>query len=456
MRGSTDDATELQKLDRLQQEAWYNFRRARTEAEDAFEEWAGQEDHMRQLRATKYAFLKISKTAQSHDTTPLPPRPLSIPTWRRPCVEDRTENIRIEPMLQEMVEGQERWAIGVLADDPGLVTLQESTTQTLSDVVDHIRQYEVLTSNRFELLSVINDIELPKEPEDQEYSSIHPPPTMRITASQINDLSFSHKHAKDREKTLRANTETSEQVRLQYELLSQNPLTTATTLQQIDNAQEIRRNSREVLRPFENNNKRQKQRKIRRLRTSRTYATLAAEQRRAVKESVTSIGQNPKSTIVPIVLHGAAGTSVGSRIKGHTKRGGRKITHQHRQHCIVGLTNENRTSRICSACYRPIFLMTAKRVKDGSIKTVRLHGAVQCRYKDCPRYKAGRPTQGRDANSAINIATAGASSLLSVNNTVLPPFRPFSLPSPPTNNARAISGTNQPIATTPRCTSGTS
>ncbi|KAK3844575.1 MAG: hypothetical protein J3R72DRAFT_473208 [Linnemannia gamsii] len=340
MRDSTDDATELQKLDRLQQEAWYNFRRARTEAEDAFEEWAGQEDHMRQLRASKYAFLKISKTAQSHDTTPLPPRPLSIPTWRRSCVEDRTKNIRIEPMLQEMVEGLERRAIGVLADDPGLVTLQESTTQTLSDVVDHIRQYEVLTSNRFELLSVINDIELPKEPEDQEYSSIHPPPSMRITASQINDLSFSHKHAKDQEKILRANTETSEQVRLQYELLSQNPLTTATTLQQIDNAQEIRRNSREILRPFENNNKRQKQRKIRRLRTSRTYATLAAEQRPAVKESVTSIGQNPKSTIVPIVLHGAAGTSVGSRIKGHTKRGGRKITHQHRQHRIFGLTNE--------------------------------------------------------------------------------------------------------------------
>jgi hypothetical protein len=135
--------------------------------------------------------------------------------------------------------------------------------------------------------------------------------------------------------------------------------------------------------------------------------------------------------IVPIVLHGAAGTSVGSRIKGHTKRGGRKITHQHRQHCVVGVTNENRTSRICSACYRQIFLLTEKRVKDGSIKTVRLHGAVQCQYKDCPRYKAGRPTQERDANSAINIATAGANSLLSVNNTVLPPFRPFSLPSPP-------------------------
>ncbi|KAH7043463.1 hypothetical protein BKA57DRAFT_427617 [Linnemannia elongata] len=160
------------------------------------------------------------------------------------------------------------------------------------------------------------------------------------------------------------------------------------------------------------------------------------------------------STIIPIVLHGAAGTSVGSRIKGHTKRGGRKITNQHRQYCIVGHTNEHRTSRICSACYRPVSLMTAKRIKDGSIKNVRLHGAVQCRYKHCPRYKSGRQTQGRDSNSAINIATAGASSLLSVNNTTLPPFRPFTLI--PTNNARDTSGTNQPLATTPRCTNGTS
>ncbi|KAF9142020.1 hypothetical protein BGX30_003582, partial [Mortierella sp. GBA39] len=32
-----------------------------------------------------------------------------------------------------------------------------------------------------------------------------------------------------------------------------------------------------------------------------------------------------------------------SRIKGHTKRGGQKITHQHRQNCIVGHTDEYRT-----------------------------------------------------------------------------------------------------------------
>ena len=138
---------------------------------------------------------------------------------------------------------------------------------------------------------MIDDLELPKEPQDQEYSTTHPPPSMKITASRIVDLSFSHKHAKDRQRRLRADTETSEQVRLQYELLSQNPLTTTTTLQQIDNAQVIRRNSRKVLRPFENSNRRQKQRKIQRLRTSRAYATLAAEQRRAVKATVVASGK---------------------------------------------------------------------------------------------------------------------------------------------------------------------
>ena len=138
---------------------------------------------------------------------------------------------------------------------------------------------------------VIDDLELPKEQEDQEYSTTHPPSSLRITASQINDLSFSRKHAKERERRLRADTEKSKQVRQQHELIAQNPLSNATSLQQVDKAQAIRRDAREVLRTFENSNRRQKQRKVQQLRTSRTYATLAAEQRRAVKDAVVASGK---------------------------------------------------------------------------------------------------------------------------------------------------------------------
>jgi hypothetical protein len=37
---------------------------------------------------------------------------------------------------------------------------------------------------------MINDIKLPKESEDQEYSSTHPPPTMRIIAVKESVISI--------------------------------------------------------------------------------------------------------------------------------------------------------------------------------------------------------------------------------------------------------------------------
>lgn len=144
-----------------------------------------------------------------------------------------------------------------------------------------------------------------------------------------------------------------------------------------------------------------------------------------------------KKNIVPIVLHGAAGTAVGSRIKGHAKRGGRKLTHQHRQYGPVGYTNENRTSRICSACFVPVTLSRATRIKDGESKTIRLHGSVDCHNPQCPRRQAGRGTMGRDANAANNILISGASILLSATHQALPPFRSFSFPSTPTMTASA-------------------
>lgn len=135
-----------------------------------------------------------------------------------------------------------------------------------------------------------------------------------------------------------------------------------------------------------------------------------------------------KNNIIPVVLHGAAGTAVGSRIKGHVKRGGSKMTRQHRQVCPTGHTNENRTSKICSCCFAPISLSRATRTKDGETKTMRLNGSVECKNPTCPRRKAGRGSMGRDANAANNILISGASILLSADHKALPPYRPYALP----------------------------
>lgn len=118
--------------------------------------------------------------------------------------------------------------------------------------------------------------------------------------------------------------------------------------------------------------------------------------------------------------------------------GGRKMCRENRQYNIVCETNEHRTSQVCSACFEPIELARATRVQAGQVKHIRLHGAVVCKSRECPRVLAGKATQGHDSNSAVNIAIAGASNLLSGTKSTLPPFRHFALT--PKNNTRTTSG----------------
>jgi hypothetical protein len=115
-----------------------------------------------------------------------------------------------------------------------------------------------------------------------------------------------------------------------------------------------------------------------------------------------------------------------------------------------------RKSNIYPACYRPIFLLTAKQIKNSSIKIMHLHEAVQCRYKDCPTLQGWAPnSRARCKQRHQHCNSWNELSFIRQQH------RPSTVPSvltssTPTNNTRATSGTNQPLATTPRCISGTS
>ena len=110
------------------------------------------------------------------------------------------------------------------------------------------------------------------------------------------------------------------------------------------------------------------------------------------------------------MLVGTAGTATGSRIKGQQKRGGSKINADHRQHAVVGMTDENMTSKTCMACNGPIsrpkgYDPTTKRRKA-------VNGSSLCTNTECPLYLTARATQNRDCQSAMCIAFAGAHKLL--------------------------------------------
>ncbi|KAF9536905.1 hypothetical protein EC957_009424 [Mortierella hygrophila] len=183
--------------------------------------------------------------------------------------------------------------------------------------------------------------------------------------SRLRDLRATRKNGR---KKLATDTPNAIATRAAHAELSSNSINTALTLDAIDSAHGVRRGARQACREFEGGKWRLKDLRDQEIRTKRVYATLAAEQRSNAKEAVIKDSKSKAPTSIPrkrnvavVVLHGAAGTSVGSRIKGHQKRGGSKLTKEHRMYGTVAHTNENRTSRVCSCCFMPVFLSRGQR-----------------------------------------------------------------------------------------------
>ncbi|GJJ78521.1 hypothetical protein EMPS_10880 [Entomortierella parvispora] len=132
----------------------------------------------------------------------------------------------------------------------------------------------------------------------------------------------------------------------------------------------------------------------------------------------------PKSlpVVIPLFFHGAAGMGVGSRLKGNCRMGGNEIPRRHKNHGPVGKTNEHNSSKTCPFCFRPIRLARGRRMKKGTMKLVRLNGAVECTNPECISHRCGYTIRGRDQNAALNIAVAGYTQLTTTERTTLPPF----------------------------------
>ena len=146
------------------------------------------------------------------------------------------------------------------------------------------------------------------------------------------------------------------------------------------------------------------------------------------------------------MLIGSAGTGVGSRIGGHARRGGGKMREQHRRYCTVGMTDEYRSSKTCIWCFQQVRLPRSRRLINGKIKTVKVHGAVECVNPSCISVQCGYTIKSRDPHackklrlnllsfnyiflnytffkiSAVAIAISGASNLLTSPRATLAPF----------------------------------
>jgi hypothetical protein len=166
--------------------------------------------------------------------------------------------------------------------------------------------------------------------------------------------------------------------------------------------------------------KRAKENREREIRSKRAYGKITAQERRHIRAHA----QCSPSEQAPAVIHCIGHwQGINSTIKGHCRRGMRKLREQHRVYGHVGITNEYNTSKTCPYCFSRVILHRARRMVGGVEKVVRLNGAVECVHPQCPARRIKYTTRGRDANAAANIALSGASIILAADRQPLPCYR---------------------------------
>jgi len=387
---------------------------------------------------------------------------LTTSTWSHFTVEDSTECLDISNLITNH-QGKNMQVV-FSGTDYGINKMSETCALTLAEVESHVNRYNLLfkDDNNTEKMNV--------DENNPSLDKIKLPHSFKITAPYINEISHTRKLMKCRENSLKK-IENKEALEALHTLSQKEyTLKTAQTMSEIDTAHKIHKKLGQDLKNFEYSKSQLKNQHNQQLRTKRMWAKLGAAERNYVKEharkevqssssssslsssssSSSTVSQfdgfctkcnkhhiccSPQSSyshpcecpkscsfILPVMLIGTAGTGVNSRIKGHARRGGGKMREQHRRHCTIGMTNEYRSSQTCVWCFQQTRLARSRRIINGRITSVKIHGAVECINPSCISFKCGYTIKPRDPHSAIAIAIAGASILLSTSRSTLPPF----------------------------------
>ena len=96
---------------------------------------------------------------------------------------------------------------------------------------------------------------------------------------------------------------------------------------------------------------------------------------------------------------------------------------QHRRYCPVGMTDEYRPSKTCLFCLQQqVRPARSRRIKDGRITVVNVHGALEGVNPDYLSFKCGYTVKPWDEHAAVAIALAGIYLLTDSQRQTLPPL----------------------------------
>ncbi|KAF9109796.1 hypothetical protein BGX27_007170 [Mortierella sp. AM989] len=386
------------------------------------------ENELQDSRKHRYYWNKMVDAAKSEATAARRNKSnnssFTTPNWTQPTIEDRTDKIEIKGLLANAADNNGR--VVYAGTDYGHRIMSVTVGLTKNELLIHLNRFaplsDLVDTQVIELDQQERGLDLQATSVDTARELILPKP-FKITSSQMNDISHSRATARKRERRLRRPE--NQGVRDAHRELSdkESNIPTAMTMRQLDQAQVVRRDSRNVTRSFENTKVRKKERKHQEKRTNRAWQKIGGAERRYIQQHArTEINNDLKETLLPVIFIGDSGTGVGSRLKGQERRGGRRMRSEHRQHCPVAVTNEFRTSRVCLFCFLQLRQARSRRLVHGEMKSVSVHGTVECVNPDCMSFRVGYTIKARDTHSAVAIAVSGSSILFSTNRETLPPF----------------------------------
>ncbi|CAO3565989.1 unnamed protein product [Mortierella alpina] len=453
-------AAEEERKERTAQ-SYKALRRARARVREARKALSPLQERLRLACREKYYWNKVHKAPVQENpeaaTSSVPVRD-TIPTWENAAVEDRADKIDISQLLQNC-RGKDRQLV-VGATDYGLVTMSETTAFSLPQLQSHLNQFDMLQDYDVEPALSRSPGQEPDPRSDPESKPqpqpggetttetfVKLPKSHRLTARQVDEITHARVVARRRTRRLAK----SESVKKAMESVSMNKasLSWAATMASVDEAHSIRKEASGALRRFELSNARLRDAQTLRIRTGKCWKRLCAEERRYAQKAVGAVARDSlpatqseshsgSPAVLPIMMIGDAGTCVGSRLKGHSRRGGSKMRAQHRQYCPVVMVDEYRTSRICYYCLQETQLVRSRRVKGQAIRTVRVHGAVECTNHDCIAVKGRYTIRPRDAHASAVIGLSGLATL--TRPAPLAPFQRTYVPELETNNTSATPG----------------
>ncbi|KAG0316071.1 hypothetical protein BGZ97_007464 [Linnemannia gamsii] len=270
-------------------------------------------------------------------------------------------------------------------------------------VINH-KENDLDSNNNGNTESVQTLTDTPTTPQQRQLDlqKIKKPKANTISTKQIQETSFSRSTAKRRERRLKKRN--NQHIRLIHKELADNSLEGARSLEDVEKAQEYRREVRDQLRSFE-----------------LTPSLL---------EPILSPLQGTEATKATATVHvtdgwcnGECGVHHLAEMTDHSLSYEGVTCPKTRQKVIPIML-------VGTGALRGFSLARAHKLVDGSVKTVRVHGAVECVNRDCEAAQCGYTIRGRDDNAAVAIAIAGYSNLTSRDTLktgerrTLPPFEP--------------------------------